>query len=1306
MSDYNKPVIIRYPDRPHVRDLDLMCRGLERLPHVLKQLGFVGLRKGQETAIMEIMCGRDTLCVMPTGGGKCFGKGTRILMADGTVKDVEDIIVGDLVMGPDSKPRRVESLHRGADDLYEIVSKKGDRYVVNSQHILSLRLTSMKRKHRAAERVRCGDRQYESGEVANVSVHDYLHSTKSFRHCAKGWKAGVEFPAQPIHPDMPPYILGLWLGDGSTDKPEITNPEPEIREAWMQYAASMEGHSVNEYCNTSKCPQLVVTTGRKGGGFNSNRMTAALRELGVFGDKFLPDSYLRNSRSIRLELLAGIVDTDGHLHHGGFDIIQKNERMANEIVFLARSLGLSATIAPCKKGCQTGAVGDYFRMYIGGDTSVVPCRLPRRRTGDKDRRTDALMSGITVNPVGFGAYFGFEVSGPDHLFLLEDFTVVHNSAVTIIPTLALNYRTVFFMPLVALMRDQMSKMDAWGVAAAQMSGLQSEGQNQLAAKKWASGELNVLYVAPERLRNPLFIAAMDAVQPDMVAVDEAHCIPGDYQVITEFGNRDILDIYKSFEAGHQLPRVKCIDERTGEEHWREVENAMRRGEQSLVAVSVQDTGVIECTADHEIFTQRGMVPAGQLKPGEDFVVSYNVSQKWTVRIPNSQQMSIMLGSYLGDGGTQCVSRKKHSYRIRYGHGMKQERYLLWKLSAFDVEDRAKTAANNGFTKGRTLYAKASSLCYQMPGYLETPGRWKKKGSLPEWVVSRFDALALAIFAMDDGSGEFNRSGDLTGFSLHINDYDKKGSESVAAMLLSNFGIVASIHINTKRSPSGDRQYFYLRLSKPATDRLVELVRPFIHPDCAYKFGMKLETSAALDAQRINWHWSPVRSVNPSNRSAEVFDLTVREHHNFFVIMKLSPTKQRKSVQAGYDSGTAVCVSNCLDMWGDNFRPDYVHIGDFIRDRRPKTVVAITATMDESAEASIRRVLCMNNAAKVAYYYRRTNLHLHSREMRDVEEVQDYAVARGGEGATLVYCSSIKNAESMAVALQNQTDLPVGLYHGELPDDTKRRSLDDFMADRIRIMVATKAFGMGVDKSNIRAVVHRDMPGSPDDYAQESGRGGRDGKDTKCMAYMHPDGIRTQRYFIMCQNPSKDDVLRVFDALRKMVDSSGMLLARHKDVGDQAGVNPGVVGACMDCMRAANVIQSKRASGKFGTLRFTGMTEDDKFRKFHRAVLMTGREVDNGVYEIINDKVADQMGVKGSTVATHIRKFREEKMVDYVPPFNGSEIRVIGDVQQVEFARLAEKQRRSYEKLDRMIDLMNTPDEKKHEFLEKYLKLVP
>ena len=230
------------------------------------------------------------ILIMPTASGKCLGRGTPVLMYDGTIKPVESVVVGDLLIGPDSKPRAVKSVCSGTENLYRVVPKKGDPYVVNESHILSVKLTPA--------------RPGESFKLVNLSVTDYLEQSSTFRHRAKGWRSPVEWPEREVPVD--PYYLGLWLGDGSINKMSVYKPDQEVKDYVSWYAAKI-GMRYKEDNWPGKCPELKIL--RNPG--ESNHLLIAMRKLGVVGNKHVPLEYKRNSREVRLAVLAGLMDTDG-----------------------------------------------------------------------------------------------------------------------------------------------------------------------------------------------------------------------------------------------------------------------------------------------------------------------------------------------------------------------------------------------------------------------------------------------------------------------------------------------------------------------------------------------------------------------------------------------------------------------------------------------------------------------------------------------------------------------------------------------------------------------------------------------------------------------------------------------------------------------------------------------------------------------------------------------------------------------------------------------------------------------------------
>ena len=150
--------------------------------------------------------------------------------------------------------------------------------------------------------------------------------------------------------------------------------------------------------------------------------------MGLLSNKHIPLIYKTASRKDRLQLLAGLMDTDGSLSRGGYDYISKIKRLSEDVAYIARSLGLAAYINECEKKCyNNGVINTYWRVSISGDTLNVPCRIPHKKSHKRLQKKDVNVTGFTVESIGVGDYYGFEISGNDRLFLLGDFTVTHNT---------------------------------------------------------------------------------------------------------------------------------------------------------------------------------------------------------------------------------------------------------------------------------------------------------------------------------------------------------------------------------------------------------------------------------------------------------------------------------------------------------------------------------------------------------------------------------------------------------------------------------------------------------------------------------------------------------------------------------------------------------------------------------------------------------------------------------------------------------------------------------------------------------------
>lgn len=367
------------------------------------------------------------------GSGKCFQKGTEIIMADGQLKKVEDVKIGDNLMGIDSTPRTVLETHTGYGNLFLIKQRRGINYVVNGEHLLALQRSIAAKKMKgeltlAGSYRRPNGRYPDRGDHTLIDVNDYLKQSKKWRRNFYGYSIAIDFPEK--HVSIDPYFLGLWLGDGDKHRISITTMDEAIKDYIFSIAKSyrMSVRILEKKNQNNRAKSYYITNGNCcGRSKDKNPLHKLFRYYNLIKNKHIPPEYLYNSREIRLQVLAGIIDTDGHYGKSGFSIIQKNKILAEQIYYLASSLGFVCSINKTTKTIKSiDFVGDYYRVAIYGYIERIPTQLERKRPIVRKKRVNQNISGVKVEPYGSGRYYGFSIDG-DGLFLLKDCTVVHNS---------------------------------------------------------------------------------------------------------------------------------------------------------------------------------------------------------------------------------------------------------------------------------------------------------------------------------------------------------------------------------------------------------------------------------------------------------------------------------------------------------------------------------------------------------------------------------------------------------------------------------------------------------------------------------------------------------------------------------------------------------------------------------------------------------------------------------------------------------------------------------------------------------------
>ena len=342
---------------------------------------------------------------VPCGYGKCLGKDTPVLMYDGTIKMVQDIVVGDLLMGDDSKPRTVLTLARGRELMYKVVPIKGDPYIVNKSHILSFKCSTNYSK------------KYYKNLKIDMSITEFQALPASFHGRAGplvGYKVGVEFEKQRVL--IHPYLLGYWLFNQSEffDILTIKNAKVYLKLNKIITAIYPELY----LCYIENNDYRITTKGDN----RDNRFLNQLKYYGLYDNCRIPQKFKSNISIYRRELLAGIIDCVGVLNKGCYEIMSLNKELLDDVIFLSRSLGYAAYPTTTKLNSDI-----YHKTNIHGkNLELLPIVVPSKISKSRGQIKDALCSRIKLEKLEEDDYYGFTIDG-NHRFLLGDFTVTHNT---------------------------------------------------------------------------------------------------------------------------------------------------------------------------------------------------------------------------------------------------------------------------------------------------------------------------------------------------------------------------------------------------------------------------------------------------------------------------------------------------------------------------------------------------------------------------------------------------------------------------------------------------------------------------------------------------------------------------------------------------------------------------------------------------------------------------------------------------------------------------------------------------------------